>query len=116
MTKKVIIIVSILIILFIAGSLIKQISATVASSERLIGLINEVAELKIKNRELYSQIERIKTKEFIEEQARNKLGLIKDGETLVIISDDKLKQVMGVSQSAQVARLPNWKGWLRLFW
>ena len=31
-------------------------------------------------------------------------------------AEEKLKEVMGVSQSAQHVRLTNWLGWLRVFW
>lgn len=116
MTKKIIIAVFMIIVLFIGGSLIKQISVTVGASSRLTELINEVQKLEIKNKQLLAEMERIKSKEFIEEQARNKLGLVKSGETMFIISDEKLKQILGVSQPAVQTKLPNWIGWLKLFW
>ena len=57
---------------------------------------------------------RIQSPEFIEEEIRNKLGFAKKGETVVVIPDEKLKSVLGASSSAQI-RLPNWLGWLRVF-
>ena len=105
----------ILIVLFIAFNLVKQISQNLQASNRLPELISEVQKLQVKNQYLKNQLENIKSDQFIEQQARDKLGLAKPGETLVIISEDKIKQILGASAAAQIVRLPNWQGWLKLF-
>ena len=115
MFKKITITFFILITFVIAYNLIKQISEALKSSERLTGMVEDIRKLEIKNKQLKQRIEAIKSPEFVEEQARNKLGLVKGGETIVIVSEEKIKQIMGASASAQAARLPNWLGWLKLF-
>ena len=57
-----------------------------------------------------------KSQDFIEQQARDKLGLAKEGETIVIIPEEKINQVLGMAKQVVEPRLPNWQGWLRLFW
>lgn len=104
------------LVLIVAYNLIIQIADAVRSQERLSAQAETVYKLEAKNRELKNKLSQIQSTEFIEEQARNKLGLSKEGETLVIIPEDILKLVMGVSSSAQISRLPNWLGWLKLFW
>ena len=74
----------------------------------------QLYKLQNENKELKKKLARIKALDFIEAEARDKLGLSKKGETVVIIPEDKLKLVMGASQSAQI-RLPNWLGWLKVF-
>lgn len=106
----------ILITLIIALNLLKQISDTLKSSERLSLMVDDIQKLEIKNKELKKKLTEIKSQEFVEEQARNKLGLVKAGEIVVIIAQDRIKQILGVSSSAQQVRLPNWQGWLKLFW
>ncbi len=115
MIKKATILIFILIILSLSYNLFRQLSLTVGSSDKLNQILEDVQDLEIKNKTLKHKLEQIKSAEFIEEQARNKLGLGKQGETVIIISEDKINQILGASQSAQGKRLPNWQGWWKLF-
>ena len=101
-------------VLLVAVYLLQQITNTIKSSDRLSTAANTVYQLEVKNRQLKQKLSQIQSAHFIEEQARNKLGLAKNGETIVIIPAEKLKQILGASQSAKV-RLPNWLGWWRVF-
>ncbi|OGE29639.1 hypothetical protein A2867_02135 [Candidatus Daviesbacteria bacterium RIFCSPHIGHO2_01_FULL_40_11] len=114
MIKKIIYGLIILVVLIIAFNLIKQIIEATKSGERLSLAADEVYQLEIKNKSLKKKLIRIQSPEFIEEEIRNKLGFAKKGETVVVIPDEKLKSVLGASSSAQI-RLPNWLGWLRVF-
>ena len=115
MLKKITLGVAILIVIVIAYNLISQIADALKSGERLSKEAEEVYQLEGKNRQLKKKLSEIKSPLFIEEQARNKLNLGKKGETVVIIPEEKIKQVLGATPSAQVARLPNWLGWLKVF-
>ncbi len=115
MLKKIILGVTILIVLIIAYNLLVQINDALKSGERLSNSADVVYKLEAQNRELKKKLTQTESQEFIEQQARNKLGLGKSGETLVIIPEDKLKSVLGASQAAQIARLPNWLGWWKVF-
>jgi len=115
MLKKIIYGVAILIVLFITYNLVRQITQAVKSGERLSEATEEVFKLQLKNKELKKKLSQIQSADYIEQQARDKLGLSKKGETVVIIPEDKLKLVLEASQSAQIIRLPNWLGWLKVF-
>ena len=69
----------------------------------------EKKEEEKKNRELKGKLEFVQSPEFIEKEAREKLGLAKPGETIVIIPPQEATQ----SDVAEV--LPNWKRWWKLF-
>lgn len=114
MLKKIIIGLVVLVILVIAYNLIKQITESTKSGERLSEAADEVYKLEIKNKTLKQKLLQIQSPQFIEAEIRNRLGLTKIGETLVVIPEDKLKSVLGASSSA-VIRLPNWLGWLKVF-
>ena len=116
MVKRIILALSLLVGLVVAYNLIIQIMEAAKSGERLSQAAETVYKLEAKNKELKKKLSDIKSPEFIEEMARNKLGLSKEGETIVIIPEERLKQVMGASKSAQEVRLPNWLGWLKGFW
>ncbi len=114
MIRKLSIGVIILLGCIIAYNLLVQITKALGSGERLSAQAEAVYKLEAKNKELKEKLKNVLSSGFIEEQSRNKLGLSKIGETIVIISEEKLKEVMGTSQSA-IIRLPNWLGWLRVF-
>ena len=114
MVKKITLGLIILISLLVAYNLVTQIMEATKSGERLSQAAESVYKLEAKNKQLKTKLSQIKSPQFIEEIARNKLGLSKKGETVVIIPEEKLKLVMGASQSAEV-RLSNWLGWWRMF-
>ena len=62
-----------------------------------------------KQKELKDKLEFTQSQEFIERQAREKLGLVKPGETVMIITP------LEATQSVIAETLPNWKRWLKLF-
>ena len=95
--------------------MVSQILEAAKSGERLSKAADEVFQLENKNKELKKELVDSQSPQFIEERARNKLGLGKIGETLVIIPDEKIKQILGASHSAAIARLPNWLGWWKVF-
>lgn len=114
MIKKIALILIILVILIVIYNLLTQIMEATKSGERLSQAAEVVYKLETKNKALKQQLAQVQSPQSLEEIARNKLGLSKKGETVVVIPDNKLKEVLGASQSAQI-KLPNWLGWLRVF-
>lgn len=113
--KKIIFLIFGLIILVIVYHLISQIWQTTKSGERFSRAVNKLYSLEVKNKELKQKLSEVKTPQFIEEQARNKLGLSKPGETVVVIPPEKISEVLGLSGKIEEIRLPNWLGWLKVF-
>ncbi len=72
-----------------------------------------LTELETENAALKQQLEEAKSEGFIERVAREKLGLVKEGETLVIIKNEKLK--MKNEEQGTEENVPNWKKWWGLF-
>lgn len=115
MRKKIGIASIIIIVLFIAYNLIGQIIVAVSSSERLSEAAEELYQMEVKNKELKKILSEIKSTDFIEKQARDKLGLAKEGETVVIIPQEALERVLGESKRIENIELPNWLGWWKVF-
>lgn len=115
MKKKISLGIISLIVIITIYNLVSQIINAVKSGERLGVAADSLIKLQIQNKELQKKLLQVKDPKFIEEQARNKLGLTKSGETLVIIPDERIKQVLGTSQAAEGVRLPNWLGWWKVF-
>lgn len=69
-------------------------------------------ELTAKNEELQQQLEEATSPAFIEQAARDKLGLVREGETVVIM--DK-SQILNPNNQKNPLELPSWKQWWSLF-
>lgn len=81
---------------------------------RLERLQKEVVELRSHVESLNWEIAHKESPEFLEREARDKLGLIKEGERVVILPENPA--VLGgivEDQPAKVDGSPNWKKWWR---
>ena len=114
--KKVSFIFGLLLVFIIAYNLIGQIIATLKSGDRIEIATERLHQLEVENAELKINLEEVKKQDFIETQARNKLGLAKEGEVIVIIPDEKIDLLLGLNKKKEEVRLPNYLGWLKLFW
>ncbi len=66
---------------------------------------------KKENAELKKRLEFVKSDQFIEQEARNKLFLVKPGEAGVIIPKD----LLATKSKKKVVVGPTWKQWVDLF-
>ena len=80
------------------------------------GILNErqqvLAELTAKNRQLQEDLREATSPAFIEAAARDKLGLVREGETVVIMDTS---QILNPNNQNNPQELPPWKQWWRLF-
>ncbi len=73
-----------------------------------------LAKVKSDNEVLKQKLSQSQTPEFVEREARDKLGLVKEGEVVILMDTP------GVANSGQGAQeqgdtIPKWKQWWRLF-
>lgn len=115
MVKKVIYILVIIILLGVFYSLGKQIYESLQVGSRMDAETEKLAKLQSKNSELKKKLAEAKTPGFIEQQARDKLNLVRAGETVMIIPQKELEKVLG-EKKIGLPPLPNWQAWLKLFW
>ena len=76
---------------------------------------NEILEQEIEK--LSSQLEILKSDEHVESEIRNKLGLAKKGETVVVMPDNEILRKIAprVKYEKDSLPLPNWRLWVELF-
>lgn len=72
----------------------------------------EVSDLKKENNSLQEKLVYVNSPEFVEKEARDKLGLGKEGETILVIPDQSSVQGLGVRVQENV---PNWRKWWDLY-
>jgi cell division protein FtsB len=106
----------ILIIFVLVFSLARNITRINKASLKIQEAELRVEELKKENEELEKKLEVVK-EEFVEKQLREKLGLAKEGEIVVILPDEEVLRKLAPSYEEEEETLPdpNWKKWLKLF-
>lgn len=72
----------------------------------------KIAELKKEHQQLSAELKKVKSKEFIEKEAREKLNMGKPGEVIVILP--KLQEHKDLKTQEQ-EEMPNWQKWYNLF-
>jgi len=83
-----------LFILYISFSLCSRFDQLYAMQRNLDAMQTEIKDLHNKNAELYEQLERLQSNDYIEQAAREKLGLVKPGEARIVTipaDEDELK-------------------------
>lgn len=108
----------VLVLAFILSvSLINSISKIAGSNQKITDAQNKLDELGKENKELDSKFHAVKSAQFIERQARDKLGLAKKGEIVVVLPDDNTLKSLApkVEDENWSFPDPNWKLWLKLF-
>ena len=83
-------------------------------SGEIKGLRDEVTGLEKEKRELGARIRETEQPGFIEKEAREKLGLGREGEVIVVMPETKPteRQIEGAGRPGE---LPNWKMWAGVF-
>lgn len=69
-------------------------------------------------KELEQKLQVVKSLEFIESQIRNELGMVKEGEIMVILPDDDTvrKFAPKIEELKAEKEKSNWEKWIELFW
>ncbi|MEK7559199.1 MAG: septum formation initiator family protein [Patescibacteria group bacterium] len=110
--KKIAFIVAIVIGLVIINNLARSTYDLWSKKDVIVSAQNELEAEKKENQRLKNQLERAQDGQFIEQEARNKLLLVKPGEQNVFIPKDL---VASESSQTKVDKRPNWQKWWELF-
>jgi cell division protein FtsB len=111
--------VQILLLLFSFWVSIKMIGSTYDIWKRrdiLIDRQKDVIQIEKKNNELKRELEEVQNPNFLDKQARNVLGLVKPGESLVLLPSPQVyqKQSQNSPKDLQYFEKPSWKLWWEL--
>ncbi|MGH7246114.1 MAG: FtsB family cell division protein [Candidatus Levyibacteriota bacterium] len=111
--KRIFFIIGIFLSLIIIGNFITSIYHLWKKQDLLTQAQNQLLQEQKENKNLKKQLGIVNSQSFIEEEARNKLFLVKPGESEVLIPEDMLQ----ASLSATISNVqrPFWQQWLALF-
>lgn len=107
--KKLIYLGFVILCLILINNLLHSIYDLWHKQDLVVSAQKNLQEQKEENRKLKMKLSQVNSDSFVEEEARNKLFLVKPGESDVI-----LPQTRSQSESKK-PQLPNWQKWLNLF-
>ena len=110
MLKKAAFIITVIVLLLIINGLVHSIYDIWNKQDLLKQAQRELTKEEEKNQKLKAELSYVQTQKFIEEEARNKLFLVKPGEQQVLIPN-----IASESSRVQEKQAPNWQQWLNLF-
>lgn len=113
LSSRLLLSVLVLAIIFISYAIIKEKKEQRVVRQNINSLQSEISGLKNKSLDLAEMIKYLRSDEFVEREARQKLSMRKEGEKVVIIPDtlDNLK----VAGDYDVKNKKNWELWLEYF-
>lgn len=110
MKRKLILFLAIMVIVFWGFNSAQRILALRATSKKVEAAGEQLEKLKRENADLKNELEYKKSNEFAEGEIRNKLGLAKKGEAVVVIPR---KEESG--DTNEDVKMANWQKWWSLF-
>lgn len=104
--------------LLFAVSLIRNIFTLRSSESKISDAQVRLEDVEKQTQDLQKQLDEVESGNYREKQARDKLGLAREGETVVYLPNEQILRniapLSGGDDSDQLP-LPNWQKWLELF-
>jgi cell division protein FtsB len=106
-----------IIVIILVFSIIKNINRVLNIRKQVQIERQRVEKMQAENVGLQAKINQAQGQDFIDKQIRDKLGLTKEGEAIVILPDESIVRSLAPSVSTNQDTLPdpNWKKWKKLF-
>ncbi|OGD97818.1 hypothetical protein A3A49_01540 [Candidatus Curtissbacteria bacterium RIFCSPLOWO2_01_FULL_38_11b] len=112
--KRNFLLISAILIAFVLGvNSARKILSFRGTSEKVSQAEQRLEDLKRENEALKNDLEYKKSNEFKEMEIRNRLGLVKEGETVVIVPKDDDERLTTNDESS--LKKSNWEKWKELF-
>lgn len=105
------------LIVMLLISTIRNINRVISIRKQVESERIKVEKMKADNAKLVAQINETQGSDFIEKQIRDKLGLTKSGEAVVVLPDESVVKSFAPPSiiSEDVLPDPNWRKWMKLF-
>lgn len=111
-----------LIVTILSFSLVVSLSRSILSIWKKRDIVHEreraLVKVQEENSRLQQTLQDVQRQEYIERVARDKLGLIREGEAVILMINDTSTNLQMTNEETQNqdVNLPNWEKWWRLFY
>jgi len=108
---------SVVFFLILVSSLIKSLKRINEGKALVKRNEAKLEKIQKENERLEEQLKIIQSDEFVEKQLRNKLGLVKEGEIVVVLPEADIVKKLSpiIPEEEEVKPKPNWQRWIELF-
>jgi cell division protein FtsB len=105
------------LMLVLALSLAKSISRANEIRNQIRDEESKIIKIQAENDKLAEKLTQAQSPNFIEKEVRDKLGLGKEGESVVVLPDPEVLKRLApvIPVEADILPDPNWKKWMKLF-
>jgi cell division protein FtsB len=107
----------VMLLIALSLSLYRSISRTGTANLGIEEAQNRVDKLREENKKLDEKLKEVRNIEFVEKQLRDKLGLAKEGEIVIILPEEEILRKLApiIEEEEEVLPDPNWVKWAKLF-
>jgi cell division protein FtsB len=107
----------IVLLIILSVSLFRNFQRVKRVNQQIKDKENEVAQIQKEGDEIAKRLQFAQSPQYMEKQLRDKLGMAKEGELVVILPpDDELRKIAPHFEEVQeTSPEPNWKKWVKLF-
>jgi len=104
-------------VVIVAISLVRNIIRTINIRNRIKEEEKKVEVLQKEKDELEKKVVEAESDAYIEKQLRDKLGLAKEGEIVLVLPEDEILRKIApiINEEEDILPDPNWKKWFKLF-
>lgn len=108
----------VLILILLTASLVRNILRILQAEDRVGEVRQRVESLGQENRKLKEELEKVESEAYVEFQARDKLGLTREGEIVVVLPDEEILRKIAprIEEEEETLPDPTWQRWLKLFY
>lgn len=107
----------ILVFTILASSLFKSVSRIKQGDEIIKKTETRLEKLNEENKKLEEQVQIVSSPEYVEKQLRDKMGLVKEGEIVLVLPEPEIVKKLApkLSFNEVVPLKPNYQKWFDLF-
>lgn len=109
--KKILFFATVIVCILIINGLARSTYDLWHKQDLVVSVQEDLDKEKKERQKLEKQLSYVKGNEFIEKEARNKLFMVKPGESGVIVPSDLMEKKV----QKKVSEPPNWQKWINLF-
>lgn len=111
------VLIALFVILFLF-SVVRNLFRVFEAKKRIDKASEGVEKLKKENQEIQNRLSEVKSEVYIEKQLRDKLGLAKEGEVVVVLPEAETLRKLApvILDEEDTLPDPTWKKWLKLFY
>lgn len=108
---------SVIVFFVLASSLVKSIKRIQMGNTVIEKTKIKIEKVNEENKKLSEQLKITQSEEFLEKQLRNKLGLAKEGEIILVLPEASVVRKLSpiIPMEEEIKPKSNWQKWMELF-